>query len=118
MASLLARDRSNTRGACLTSAWSGRVHDSRKRSAYSRAAPLLRRDSLGSVVSDDDLRRSDRVLRAVLGAIVGAGVGLMLMLQSYERPTTGSGRALDAWLVPVLIVAAGVGAVLGSRSRR
>ncbi|HYK09202.1 MAG TPA: hypothetical protein VEV39_00195 [Gemmatimonadales bacterium] len=49
---------------------------------------------------------------------MGAGVGLMLMLQSYERPTTGSGRALDAWLVPVLIVAAGVGAVLGSRSRR
>ena len=68
-------------------------------------------------MDNDGLRPSDRILRGILGAIVGGGVGLLLLVDSYARPSTMAPRSLDPVLVPVLLVAAGVGAVLGYRSR-
>lgn len=58
------------------------------------------------------------MLRAILGALVGAGVGLWLMVDTYGRPSTIPVRSFDPWLIPVILAGAVMGAVLGYRSRR
>ncbi|HET7790849.1 MAG TPA: hypothetical protein VFK78_08650 [Gemmatimonadales bacterium] len=68
-------------------------------------------------MDDGGLGPRDRVLRGILGALVGGGVGLLLMVDTYARPSIYAPRSFDPWLVPVIAVAASIGALLGYRSR-
>ena len=62
-----------------------------------------------------DLRLRDRLLRAVIGAVLGGGAGFLLMLRELMRGATFTHATL---LVPATILGAAIGGLLAFRQKK
>jgi hypothetical protein len=80
-------------------------------------APQLKRDPLGSVMIYGDLSLRDRLLRALIGAIIGGGAGLLFMLRQDML-----GRFFidqrSTFLLPATCIGAVIGGLLAFRRKR
>ena len=79
--------------------------------------PQLKRDPLGSVMIYGDLRFRDRLLRAIIGALLGGGAGFLLMLDQDMRNGFLIHSRLS-FLLPATCLGAVIGGLLAFRRKR
>jgi hypothetical protein len=78
-----------------------------------RPTAQLMRDSLGSVMIYGDLRFRDRLVRAIVGAILGGGAAFLLTLRWDMRGQRPWGA--HSSLLPATVIGAAIGAALAFR---
>ena len=81
-----------------------------------RRTTQLMRDSLGSVMIYGDLRFRDRLVRGIVGAILGGGAAFLLTLRWDMRGQRPWGA--HSFLVPATAIGAAIGAALAFRVKR